>query len=151
VGIPTVRDRVGQPACQIVIEPIFEANFQDTSDSLRPRHRATQAVQVVKAQRVSKGYVVDVDIERFFDTIDHDMPRRFVARRISDRRGLKLRRQWWQAGVVEEGQWCPTTIGSPQGGVRTLVVKRQTSPESGFCAFSSAIEMLASLSAGHVF
>jgi retron-type reverse transcriptase len=106
-----------QQACTIVIEPIFEANFQNTSYGFRPRRSATQAVQVVKEQLVSNGYVVDVDIERFFDTIDHDMLMRFVARRISDRRVLKRRRQWWPAGVVEAGQWCPTTIGSPQGGV----------------------------------
>jgi retron-type reverse transcriptase len=63
LGIPTVRDRVVQQACKIVIEPIVEANFQHTSYGFRPRRRATQAVQVVKAQLVSNGYVVDVDME----------------------------------------------------------------------------------------
>ena len=122
LGMPTVRDRVVQQACKIVIEPIVAANFQNTSYGFRPRRSATQAVQVVNEPLVSNGYVVDVDIERCFDTIDHDMLMRFVARRLSDRRVVKRLRQWWQAGVVEEGQWCPTTIGSPQGGVMSPLV-----------------------------
>ena len=117
LGIPTVRDRVVPQACQIVIEPTFEANFPNTSYGCRPRRRATPAVQVVKAPLVSHGSVGAVEIAGVFDTRDHELLRRFVARRISDRRVLKRLRQWVPAGVVEEGQWCPTTSGSPHGGV----------------------------------
>ena len=67
LGMPTVRDRVVQQACTIVIEPLFEANFQDTSYGFRPQRSATQAVKVVKEQLVSHGYVVEVDIAGFFD------------------------------------------------------------------------------------
>jgi RNA-directed DNA polymerase len=122
LGIPTVRDRVVQQACTMVIEPIVEAHCQNTSYGFRPKRRATQAVKVVKEQLVSNGYVIEVDIERFFDTRDHELLRPFVARRISDRRVVKRLRQWVTAGVVEEGQRCPTTSGSPQGGVISPVL-----------------------------
>jgi hypothetical protein len=71
--VPTVRERVVQQACKIVIEPIFDANFQDASDGFRPKRRAGQAVKVVKEARVSGGSVVDADIESYLDTIDHDV------------------------------------------------------------------------------
>ena len=122
LGIPTVRDRVVQQACTIGIEPLFEANCQDTSDGFRPKRSATQAVKVVTEQLISNGYVVEVDIERFFDTIDHELLMRLVARRLRDRRVVKLIRQGLKAGVVEAGQWHPTTMGSPQGGVSSPVL-----------------------------
>ncbi len=117
LGIPTVRDRVVQQACRIVIEPIFEANFQDNSYGFRPRRSAGQAVKEVKEALVKGWWVVDADIESYFDRIDHDLLMSLLKRRISDRRVLKLIRQWLKVGVMAEGDWTATEVGSPQGGV----------------------------------
>jgi group II intron reverse transcriptase/maturase len=117
LGIPTVGDRVVQQACKIVIEPIFEANFRDNSYGFRPRRSAAQAVKVVKEALVMGWWVVDADIESYFDRIDHDLLMSLVKRRISDRRVLKLIQQWLRVGVMEEGDWVSAEVGSPQGGV----------------------------------
>jgi RNA-directed DNA polymerase len=125
VGMPTVRERVVQQAGTLVIAPICEAHFQDTSDGVRPQRRAHQAVKAGKPALIRGGWVVDADLHPDCDTIDHTLRLRLVARRISARRGLKLLRQGLNGGVVEQGQWQPTEVGAPHGGVGTLPTKLQ--------------------------
>ncbi|MDP4096525.1 group II intron reverse transcriptase/maturase [Paenibacillus sp. P96] len=118
LGIPTVRDRVIQMATKLVIEPIFEADFQESSFGFRPKRSAKQALTRIRDACNRKGnWVVDVDIQGYFDNINQEKLMKLVEMRISDRRILKLVRKWLKAGVMEEGKVRRSDLGTPQGGV----------------------------------
>jgi len=118
LGIPCVRDRVVQQALLLVIEPIYEADFLDTSWGFRPGRSAQQAAgEVVKYLNWGLTHVCDVDISAYFDSIPHDKLLQLVARRIVDSKVLGLIKSWLKCAVEEDGRRWKPHRGTPQGGV----------------------------------
>ena len=117
LGIPTVLDRLIQQAVYQVISPLFEKGFSESSYGYRPGKSAQQAVEQAR-QYVSRGrrWVVDIDLEKFFDRVNHDILMDRVERKVKDERITKLIRRYLQAGVMEDGLITASTKGTPQGG-----------------------------------
>ena len=117
LGIPTVIDRLIQQALHQVLSPIFEGGFSESSYGFRPGRSAQDAVQQARAY-VSEGgrWVVDIDLEKFFDRVNHDILMSRLARRIKDKRVLRLIRRYLQAGMMEGGLVTQRREGTPQGG-----------------------------------
>jgi len=125
LGIPTIQDRVVQTAALLILQPIFEADLDPTAYGYRPGRTALQAVQEVhRALCAGHTQVIDADVSRYFDTIPHAALMQSLARRLSDRRLLRLLKQWLKAPVAEQrpgGGWRfsggkESTRGTPQGG-----------------------------------
>jgi RNA-directed DNA polymerase len=117
LGIPTLTDRLIQQALHQVLAPIFEADFSDSSYGFRPGRNAHQAVKAAR-QYVAEGrrIVVDIDLEKFFDRVNHDLLMEKLSKKISDRRVLRLIRRYLEAGMMADGLVSPRTEGTPQGG-----------------------------------
>ena len=118
LGIPCVKDRIVQMATKIAIEPVFEADFKDFSYGFRPKRSAKQALEVVRKACNNKGYyVVDADIEKFFDNVNQDKLMALIELRISDRRIQKLIRQWLKSGILYGDILEISELGTSQGSV----------------------------------
>ena len=119
IGIPTFEDKMLQRAVTMVLEAVYETEFLDSSYGFRPGRSAHQALQVLRdgVMSMSGGWVLEVDIRKFFDTLDHRQLRAILRQRVQDGVLLRLIGKWLHAGVLEDGAVTYPAAGTPQGGV----------------------------------
>lgn len=121
LGIPTVRDRIAQTVCKMILEPIFEADFEDSSYGFRPERSSKDAITAIKEHlKAGKTAIYDADLSKYFDTIPHDKLQIALKQRIADPRMLKLIGKWLKVSVYQDGQYKSgkdNHTGTPQGGV----------------------------------
>ena len=119
IGIPTLEDKVLQRAVVMLLEPLYEQDFLDVSYGFRPRRSAHQALEAVRSRLTDMGggWVVDLDIQAFFDTLDRRVLRAMVEQRVQDGVLRRLIGKWLSAGVLEDGCVYRAKLGTPQGGV----------------------------------
>ena len=119
LGIPAVEDKVVQMAIKRILEAIVEVDFKDVSFGFRPNRSCHDALVAVNRAVMTKpvNYVVDMDIEKFFDTVDHKWLMRCLRQRVSDSNFLRLIARFLRAGVMEEGKYYQVNRGTPQGGI----------------------------------
>lgn len=119
IGIPTLEDKILQRAVVMLLEPIYERDFHDCSYGFRPRRSAHDALDSLSKQTMWGGVacILEVDIRKFFDTLDHGHLRAFLQQRVRDGVVLRLIGKWLHAGVLEDGAITHPDAGSPQGGV----------------------------------
>lgn len=124
IGVPTLEDKVLQRAVAMLLEPIYEHDFEDCSYGFRPGRSAHDALESLWKQTMDMrgGWVLEVDIRKFFDTLDHGHLRSFLKHRVRDGVLLRLIGKWLKAGVMEDGRLSYPASGSPQGGVISPVL-----------------------------
>jgi group II intron reverse transcriptase/maturase len=119
IGIPTLEDKVLQRVVTMVLEPIYEHDFLDCSYGFRPKRSPHQAIQTIwnQTMRIGGGWIIDADISKYFDTLNHGQLREFLQRRVRDGVIRRLIGKWLKAGVMEEEVLTYPEEGTPQGGV----------------------------------
>ena len=137
LGIPTFEDKVLQRAVAMLLEAVYEQEFLDCSYGFRPGRSAQQALDVLhrEASKMAGGWVVEIDIRKYFDSIDHERLREVLRGRIRDGVVQRLIGKWLNAGVLEDGAVTRSESGSPQGGVVSPSSRTSSCIRCSTCGF----------------